>query len=399
MPRGFDNLNYYEAAFVRLIKTDKDIRWFDEPGRPWFLYRPGQLLVGKKDAARVAAALKKEGTEFGSGKAFAGVSVFKVDRDEDIPRLVDRLRNPERWKNEPVPQVQPHHVTIGYPNLMGGPSGPPEPETALTEPKPGSDDQGKGIAVGVCDTGIWAQASTAHPEWLGGHYEIEDDDVDALYQSADLLGLQGGHGTFVAGVLRQAAPGAWFDPERALDPNGIGDERMLTEAVTAVVRRKANILNLSLGCVTMDDLPSLPLRNMIDDVPEDVVIVAAAGNAASPRPNWPAAFSRVIGVAAVDDSFIGLEPAPYSNFGPWVDACALGEYVSTYVSGRLELSGDPTVRHFERFARWSGTSFAAPYVAGRIAAVATKNGTTPQKAAMALLRGPRWHPDYGVLVT
>ena len=398
MPRSFDDQNYYEAAFLRLINEHKDIRWFKEPGRE-FLYRPGQLLAAKKDAPRVAEALRQEGLEHAFAKPFAGMSVFKVSHNEDIPRLVASLRDKERWRNEPPPQVQPHHVTLGYPNVMGGPGGPPEPEIMLAEPDPRSTDQGKGLVVGICDTGIWAQASAMHPGWLRGYYDEEDDDEELLYDSADLLGLQGGHGTFVAGVLRQAAPGAWFDPERALDQNGIGDERTVADAVTAVMRRKVQILNLSLGCFTQDDLPSLPLQNVIASIPEQVVIVAAAGNAASRRPNWPAAFERVIGVAAVTHGIKGLEPAKYSNYGRWVDACAPGEHISTYVSGRLELAGDSTVRVFERFARWYGTSFASPLVAGRIAAAASKNGTTPQQAAAALLSGVRWHPDYGVLVT
>jgi subtilisin family serine protease len=398
MPRSFDNNNYYEAAFMRLIKEHPDVRWFAEPGRE-FLYRPGQLLAAKKDAQRVAEALKQEGLEHAFAKPFAGMTVFKVSLDENIPRLVDELRSKDRWKNEPPPQVQPHHVTLGYPNVMGGPGGPPEPEIMLAEPDPGRADQGQGLVVGICDTGIWAQASAMHPGWLANSYTIESDDEELLYDSADLLGLQGGHGTFVAGVLRQAAPGAWFDPERALDQNGIGDERSVADAVTAVMRRKVHILNLSLGCFTQDDLPSLALRHVIDSIPDEVVIVAAAGNAASRRPNWPAAFERVIGVAAVTHGVKGLEPAKYSNYGRWVDACAPGEHVSTYVRGRLELDGDPNVRVFERFATWYGTSFAAPLVAGRIAAAASKTGTTPQQAAAALLSGVRWHPDYGVLIT
>jgi len=64
---------------------------------------------------------------------------------------------------------------------------------------------------------------------------------------------------------------------------------------------------------------------------------------------------------------------------------------------RLQLPGQPT-QHFDGFAAWTGTSFATGHVAGRLAALMTSAGLSAEAARAALIAGPRWHPNYGVLV-
>lgn len=128
-----------------------------------------------------------------------------------------------------------------------------------------------------------------------------------------------------------------------------------------------------------------------------MVVVASAGNAADNRPSWPAAFDHVVAVAAVTRTADGVVPADYSNFGPWVDACAEGARVSTFVDGTSELPGAAPVQ-FTGFARWVGTSFAAPHVAGHLATLMTTHGLSASRARLHLQSAPRWHADYGVLV-
>ncbi|WP_239313117.1 S8 family peptidase [Plantactinospora mayteni] len=385
----------YQRAFQQLLATDPGVLPHGEPGRE-FLYRPRQLLVADPDTQRVITALRKVGHQVTPGGRFAGVTRLHFDREADVPSVVTKLRDPQQWPGQPVPRVQPHHVLLGYGNIMGNPGGPPQVAAALPAPDPAHAGDGAGVTVGICDTGVWRLAGTRHPQWLGGSYLPQVDDEDPLYLHTDVLGPQGGHGTFVAGVVRQAAPGVRFDPEPALNPIGVGDEEMLAAALAAL-SPQVSIINLSLGCLTQDDLPPLPLTNVLAARPAGVVVVAATGNTGTNRPAWPAALPGVLGVAAVSRGTTGLVPAPYSGFGSWVDACADGERTSTYVDGRLLLPGRPA-KQFLGYAAWAGTSFAAAHVSGRLAAVMTATGLDAEQARQFLLSQPAWHPGYGVLV-
>lgn len=385
----------YAREFLRAVKETEDARWYSEPGRE-FLYRPGQMLVAVEEAARVIRKIGERGDSGEIQPVGGKLALLHVARDADVPAWVSFLRNPETWPGEPVPAVQPHHLVVGYGNVMGHPDEPPVPAGEQRGPDPRRADAGRGVTVGICDTGIWKDAPAVHPGWLGGQFEPQVDDVDGLVQAGTpLLDLQAGHGTFVAGVLRVTAPGVRFDPEVALQPNGLGDELGVLQALSAL-EPGVEIVNLSLGCVTQDNAPSLPLARGLEQLGRDVVVVAAAGNSGTDRPRWPAAFKRVIAVAAVEDVDGRLVPAPYTSFGPWVDACAPGRHLSSYVVGDMTVGG--AVRSFDRYAQWDGTSFAAPYVAGRIAELMTRLAVPAREAARRLLDHPRWHPDLGVLV-
>lgn len=392
---GSEDAAAYERAFQEAVKADRDIRQYLTRGRE-YLYRPRQVLAADADAQRVIVRLREYGYVVTVSGRFAGVTRLLFDREVDVPTIVARLRDPRQWPGQRPPAVQPHHVLLGFGNIMGNPGSPPEAAGPLPPPDPARLGEGAGVTVGVCDTGIWRDAGSFHPVWLGGSYLPELDDQDPLYLYDDVLALQGGHGTFIAGVVRQAAPGVRVDPEQALSPTGIGDEASLVAALGRL-GSDVSIINLSLGCFTDDDLPPLPVANALAALPKHVAVVAAAGNAGTGRPSWPAALDRVLAVAAVQDDGKGVTPAPYSGFGSWVDACAAGDRTSTYVTGELVLPSVP-VKIFSGFASWQGTSFATGHVSGRLAAIMTATGLDADGARLALLAAPRWHPDYGVLV-
>lgn len=385
----------YQRAFEEALRRDPEIRQYQSPGRE-YLYRPRQMLSADGDVQRVVSRLRQWGYTVAPTSRFAGVTRLQFGQEVDVPTLVKELRNPQQWPGQHPPGVQPHHVFLGFGNIMGNPGSPPEVAGPLPPPDPARLDEGAGVTVGVCDTGIWGYAGGYHPEWLGGSYLPEVDDVDPLYLYDDVLALQGGHGTFVAGVIRQAAPGVRFDPEAALSPTGVGDEASLVAALGRL-SSDVSIINLSLGCLTEGDVPPLPVANALAALPKHVAVVAAAGNTGTARPSWPAALDRVLAVAALEDDGRRLVPAPYSGYGSWVDACAVGNRTSTYVRGELLLPGAPA-RTFLGFAAWEGTSFATAYVSGRLAALMTETGLNAEEARLALLAQPRWHHDYGVLV-
>jgi subtilisin family serine protease len=98
----------------------------------------------------------------------------------------------------------------------------------------------------------------------------------------------------------------------------------------------------------------------------------------------------VIGVASTNR--YGNARARFSNWGPWCDCCARGEDVfSTYVNWYGRIDGEPEidVEDFDGWARWDGTSFAAPKVSAAIASLLVEidEAILPVQAAELLLTG------------
>jgi subtilisin family serine protease len=227
------------------------------------------------------------------------------------------------------------------------------------------------------------------------------DPLDALPQADDLLDYAAGHGTFVAGIVQQVAPGAEIAMYRALESDGVGTELGVACALVRAVKAGAKIVNLSVGGQTRFDSPSLPIAAALDEItkyeaaPGATVIIASAGNYGDTRPTWPAAFRRVVSVGAVAAD---LHPTAWSSRGFWVDCASVGEGIlSTFVEGResYEFTGDPDTFGTNPFARWSGTSFAAPQVAGAVARLMQEHDLTARQALARLLAGGRPVPDFG----
>jgi len=235
---------------------------------------------------------------------------------------------------------------------------------------------GEGVIVAVLDSGIDA----SHPA-LQGH--VSPNGWNALNDSANvrdvgngidddgdgLVDEMVGHGTHVAGIVVQVAPGATILPVKVLSSDGVGDAFYVAAGIHYAVDRGADIINLSLSS-TYD---ARVVAEAVAEANEDgVVVVAAAGNNSTERIlEFPAADSGVMGIAATDKDDVKGE---FSNFGEKIDMSAPGVEITSTMPGGL-------------YATWSGTSMAAPFVAGAAALVAAAHPSwTAQQISNRLIK-------------
>jgi subtilisin family serine protease len=304
------------------------------------------------------------------------------------------------------------HVTtsgpIVKPQGLSGPA-PAEKLRPFAEyPRYGNGDGAAHVAI--VDTGIvgperadgWLGSVERRRSGSGGHGDPANVDPLDIEPHDGLLDIAAGHGTFVAGVVAQVAPRARISVYRALHSGGAGSEVDVACAMVDAARAGANVINLSLASPSRDDQPSVAISAALDVIAEigrergeEIVVVAAAGNFGGTVPTWPAAFRQVLAVGALTED--GL-PTSWSSRGFWVDCSVVGEGIlSTYVEGEesYEFTADPDTFGPDAFARWSGTSFAAPQVAGGIARLMEEQGIGARRAADELLARGRYVPDFG----
>jgi hypothetical protein len=257
--------------------------------------------------------------------------------------------------------------------------------------------------VAIIDTGIAAEIRT--DRWLDKvprQGTTDPLDVFPAPGGDGYLDFSAGHGTFVAGLIQRIAPGADIAMYRAVDSDGIAGEVEVACAMISAVSDGAEILNLSLGCQTQDNIPPIAIRAALDVIREvereegrEVLVVAAAGNYADTAPCWPAAFRRVVSVAALAPDMM---PSSWSTRGFWVTCSTIGQgLISTYVQGRESNLADSAPHDFgaNAWAVWSGTSFAAPQITGALARLHEKHGYPLREALARLLAAGRPLPEFG----
>jgi subtilisin family serine protease len=376
----------------------------DDPGGvldgPGYLYRPRQILLETGDmhvTQRTEEELRQRGavsnTELNQSFRLADLSVqaFLLPPEVDIPALVSELRRP-LGDGGPLPNVGPNYVFSGEPDYQGGPYGDPGDAPGFRE-KPFDGPSEPKIAV--LDTGLDPSALPLHPG-LAARLMAEPGDQENPVLADGDFAEEGGHATFIAGIVMRVAPRTRIRQVKVLDPMGVGDDGTIA---VGLARASAPVIDLSLGGYTHDDAPPVALGvALARHTGDDVVAVAAAGNHGQDRPFWPAAFKHVVSVGAMDWSDGGWQLAPFSNYGWWVDVYAPGvEVRSTYLNGVWQLPNETVAVPIHGYAWWSGTSFAAPQVASLIAKAIPRAGSA-RRAAYAVLARARWEPGLGPAV-
>ena len=102
---------------------------------------------------------------------------------------------------------------------------------------------------------------------------------------------------------------------------------------------------------------------------------------------WPLAVFLVVAAAM---SFLEL-----SNPQDEIFALTFNDEVRAVLPPSRPFTDDPETFGANAFARWTGTSFAAPQVTGAIARLAQERGLSARQAYVQLLASGRPLPDFG----
>ena len=232
---------------------------------------------------------------------------------------------------------------------------------------------GEGITVAVLDTGMAMDHPETSSQILGPGADFAGGDGTAIVQANGIDDDEDGlvdesaeHGTHVAGLVNLSAPDAEILPVRVLEADGKGTSFGLTNAIIHATNQRVDVINISMGMILNSKFVERAIEDAVD---LGIAVVVSAGNRGINGVDFPAFFPEVITVAAVDQS--RKKPA-FSSFGTQVALSAPGvDVISTH--------GD------ENYARWSGTSFAAPLVAGGVALLMEKYpGLNPFEIRAAL---------------
>ncbi|SEV85525.1 S8 family serine peptidase [Natrinema salifodinae] len=209
----------------------------------------------------------------------------------------------------------------------------------------GSED----VVVAVVDQGIQYD----HPALAG----VVDDRIGADFVDGDgdpYPASDETHGTHVGGI----AAGGTDDGTghagisdcsllsvRALDGSGQGSLSDIADAIQWAADEGVDVVNLSLGVDGSYRTLTAACEYAAD---RGVLLVGAAGNDGADRVYSPAAEDTVVAVSALEDDD---SLASFSNTGPEIELAAPGTRLVSSVTGN-------------GYARMSGTSMAAPVVAG-----------------------------------
>ena len=238
-----------------------------------------------------------------------------------------------------------------------------------------STNKGAGVKVAVIDTGLdldhslLASRLVPASQWR----DFVDDDnrpEDVKQGNAEMFG----HGTAVAGVIAQVAPRAKILPIRVLKSNGSGNLNDVISAIDWAVSQNADVINLSLGT----NANPKSLETMVKYAAEQRVhVVIASGNAGKSGMDRPATYANswnhhdyILSVASMTE-VLGLKSrSTFSNYGGNLEFLTPGENVFSFYPG-------------DTAGSFTGTSFAAPLIAGMVALDLAEGATGPAETRLA----------------
>ncbi|MFG3254835.1 S8 family serine peptidase [Streptomyces sp. NPDC048172] len=312
--------------------------------------------LGKDLAEEYGGKVKRTYSAALKGFATSGLSAEdarKLAADDKVAKVFQNQRftingtqkNPPNWGLDRIDQKKP------------------QGDGSYTYPA----SAGKGVTVYVIDTGV----RIGHKDF-GGRASYGFDAVDGDKKADDPQG----HGTHVAGTVAGSSYGVAKKSKivavRVLDENGSGTTDKVVAGIDWVTKnhKGPSVANMSLGGGVDQVMDAAVKKSIASGV---TYSVAAGNESQDASQSSPARIPEAITVAASDKTD---KQAEFSNFGKNVDVYAPG--VDIVSASNKSDSGDATM---------SGTSMAAPHVAGAAALyLAGHTSATPQQVASGLTK-------------
>jgi serine protease AprX len=270
--------------------------------------------------------------------------------------------------------------------------------------------------IAIVDSGI----DQRRTDFDGGARVIADQVITTLTPNSPGDGR--GHGTFVAGIAAGSAAGyAGAAPQAKLvsldvmDDNGMARTSDVIAAAQWIYSHRAErnikVVNFSLHSTVPSNFTNDPLDQAVEKLWfAGVTVVAAAGNYGNPNGPSGVMFAPgndpfVITVGALDlDGSVRVSNHDVPNWSAYgytydgfrkPEIAAAGRYmVGPIPAASTLLAQKPDNLVAPGYMRLSGTSFAAPVVAGAAAQLLARHPTwTPDQIKGALMQSARYVPD------
>lgn len=362
-----------------------------DPADHNYLYVPGRVLMSEEVADTfdetlagtglgITATRDEDRTNIATGLVSFSLPGLSGDPARDVRIVVDAVAQVLGRKGAVTPE---HYVHVA-PNGSGNSCPATEPaETGLTDPWPPPVAPGDGhdVVVAVVDCGFVDLQAPA------GGRELEEYD---------------GHGPFAEAIIRSQAPNVdsiirvefatsnWTNNQAAAGIIAEGDlAHGLEQAVTG--GSAPHIISMSAGCHTDNHQPLVAFEQLWAKTLSgmDTVLVAAAGNECTDNPFYPAASGWATGVGSLDRKADRI--SDYSNYGASADVFLLGRnHINKFPDGHYRCRWTPDVDDERLFAtgwaRWSGTSFSTPLLAGYLAGYISSKRDAGSTATVPELR-------------